>query len=117
MYCLHCIADRMPVMSEPSSSTSTSASPGVPLTGLRSPGRIGSALRAARTIAGLTQSEVAAAAGVSRDALSRIENGQRGARAETLCAVLDVCGYEMSFLPRTQSAQRMRDRAKGLSGS
>ena len=104
-------------MPEPSSSTDASAKPTVPLTGLRSPGRIGSALRAARSVAGLTQSEVAADAGVSRDALSRLENGQRDARAATLCAVLDVCGYEMAFLPRTQRAQRMRDRAKGVCGS
>lgn len=103
-------------MPEPTSSTDAQASPKVPLTGLRSPARVGSALRAARASAGLTQSEAAAAAGVSRDALSRVENGRRGVRAETLCAVLDVCGYELAFMPRTPRAQQMRDRAKGISG-
>ena len=110
------MAGRLVAMPEPTSSTDAPASPRVPLTGLRSPERIGSALRAARASAGLTQSEVAAAAEVSRDALSRVENGRRGVRAETLCAVLDVCGYELAFMPRTARAQQLRDQAKGISG-
>ena len=104
-------------MVSPGAQPSSPASPAVPLTGMRSRHRIGSGLRAARVFAGLTQAQVAAAAGVSRDALSRIENGNRGARAETICAVLDVCGYEMAFLPRSPRAQQTRDRAKGISGA
>ena len=67
---------------------------------MRSPKRIGRSLRDARRTAGLTQAEVAAAAGVSREAVSVLENGHRGTRVETLNAVLFELGYELAFVPR-----------------
>lgn len=70
-----------------------------PFVGIRSSERIADALRAARQHRGLTQAELAEAAGVSREALSHIENG-RSARTETLNSVLDVLDYELAFLPR-----------------
>ena len=69
---------------------------------MRSPKRIGRSLRDARRAAGLSQAEVAAAAGVSRESLSVLENGQRGARVETLNAVLFELGYELAFVPRAR---------------
>ena len=57
-------------------------------------------------MAGLTQAEVAQVAGVSREAVSLLENGQRGARVETLNAVLFALGYEIAFLPRAQDQSR-----------
>lgn len=91
------------------------AAPG-PLTGMHSPRRIGRALRAARSAAGLSQAEVATNAGVSREVVSRLEQGRRVARMDTLSAVLDVLGYEIAFLPRSPQAQRLRDRARAVDG-
>lgn len=76
---------------------------GLAYVGMRSPKRIGRALRDARRAAGLTQSEVAAAAGVSREAISVLENGHRSARLETLNAVLFELGFELAFVRRVQS--------------
>ena len=87
-----------------------------PLTGMRSPRRVGRALRAARLLAGLSQAEVATEAGVSREAISRLEAGQRVARMDTLTAILDALGYEIAFLPRSPRAQQLRDRARRSSG-
>ncbi len=79
-----------------------------PLTGMHSPRRIGRGLRSARLAAGLSQAEVAVKAGVSREAVSRLEGGQRVARMDTLAAVLDVLDYEIVFLPRSAHAQQLR---------
>lgn len=83
---------------------------------MRSPQRIGRGLRSARHGSGLSQAEVAARAGVSREALSRLEAGRHVARTDTLTAVLDVLGYELAFLPRSPQAQQLRDEAKGADG-
>ena len=85
--------------------------------GMRTPQRIARSLRTARRQSGLTQATVAKEAGVSREALSLLENGRRGARVETLNAVLDVLGYEIAFLPRTEQEQQMRDRARSYYAS
>ena len=77
--------------------------------GMRSPKRIGRSLRDARRAAGLTQAEVAAAAGVSREAISVLENGHRGARLETLNAVLFELGFELAFVRRAQSPRSASD--------
>lgn len=74
--------------------------------GMRSPSRIGRALRSARQDTGMTQAELAAAAAVSREAVSLLENGQRGARVETLNAILFSLGYELAFVPMAASARR-----------
>ncbi len=76
---------------------------GLAYVGMRSPKRVGRALRDARRAAGLTQSEVAAAAGVSREAISVLENGHRSARLGTLNAVLFELGFELAFVRRVQS--------------
>ena len=76
---------------------------GIAYVGMRSPKRIGRSLRDARRAAGLTQAEVATAAGVSREAISVLENGHRNARLETLNAVLHELGYELAFVPRART--------------
>ena len=83
---------------------------------MHSPRRIGRALRTARKAAGLSQAQVAAEAGVSREVVSRLESGRRAARMDTLSAVLDVLGYEIAFLPRSPRAQQLRDRARPADG-
>ena len=77
--------------------------------GMRSPSRIGRALRSARRDAGMTQAELAVAASVSREAVSVLENGQRGARTETLNAILFALGYELAFVPLAAGARRAVD--------
>ena len=77
--------------------------------GMRSPSRIGRALRSTRLDAGMTQAELAVAASVSREAVSVLENGQRSARVETLNAILFSLGYELAFVPRAQRTRRPID--------
>ena len=83
---------------------------------MHSPRRIRRALKAARTAAGLSQAQVAAEAGVSREVVSRLESGRRAARTDTLSAVLDVLGYEIAFLPRSPHAQQLRNKSRMASG-
>ena len=82
----------------------------LPFMGMRSAARIGLALRSARAASGLTQGQAAKRAGISREALSHLENGNRSGRVATLNAVLDVLDYEIAFLPRSDRARRLRDR-------
>ena len=83
-------------------SDSRSPDDGLAYVGMRSPKRVGRSLRDARRAAGLTQAEVATAAGVSREAISVLENGRRSARLETLNAVLFELGFELAFVRRAQ---------------
>ena len=62
---------------------------------------------------GLTQAE-AAAAGVSREAVSVLENRRRSARLETLNAVLFELGVELGFEPAfVRRAQPPPDASEG----
>lgn len=54
----------------------------------------------------MTQAELAAATSVSREAVSVLENGQRGARVETLNAILFGLGYELAFVPLATTDHR-----------
>lgn len=80
--------------------------PPKPFVGLGNSTLVAEALRAARHSRGLSQMETAAAANMSREALSHIENG-RGARTETLHNLLDVLGYEAAFLPRVADSEQV----------
>lgn len=59
-------------------------------------GRIlmGAALRSVRKAKSLNTSEAAELAGISREVLSRIENGRFSTGADHLCAVAEAYGYE-----------------------
>ena len=67
--------------------------------GMRSAKRVGIAVRDARTRANLTQSALADAADISREAVSRIENGRHSARVTTLVALLQELDLEIVFWP------------------
>ena len=67
--------------------------------GMRSAKRVGIAVRDARTQVGMTQAALADAAGISREAVSRIENGRHSARVATLVAVLQGLDLEIVFWP------------------
>ncbi len=82
---------------------------------------MGRTLRAVRREAGLTQTETAKRAGVSREALSLIENGRSAVHAETLQRILRTLGYRLAFLPysaeewalREAEAEASRERSRG----
>ena len=78
------------------------------LVSLRSAGEVGSALRAIRLRRGLTQAEVADAAGVSRKWVSNAEGGKASADVGLVVAFLRALDYWMYF-------RRQPDRA-GIRG-
>ncbi|MFF5451899.1 helix-turn-helix domain-containing protein [Streptomyces sp. NPDC012950] len=61
---------------------------------------IGDNLREARRAAGLTQEQVALAAGIERPTYVRIERGQASARVDTLIRIAAVLGVDLSVLVR-----------------
>ena len=67
---------------------------------MRRPHEVGAALRAAREGLGLTQAEVASAAGVSRKWLSEAESGKAAVSLGLVLGVVDTLGYEVEFVPQ-----------------
>lgn len=63
-------------------------------------------LREIREKAGLSQSELARAAGISVNTVSRLERGQTVPTAATMQAILDVCGGQS---PGSHTAEPQRD--------
>lgn len=80
----------------------------IPLVGMRSPARVGQAIRSARRTADMTQSQLAEAARVSREVISRMENGLHAPRIGTLAAVLSALDYDIAFLPRPSRPEGTR---------
>lgn len=78
---------------------------------------LGSALRHARLQAGLTQSEVSRLAGVSRQLVSRIENGHPSGEIAAVVAVASALGQRLTVVdevPLNESEQAALDLAKEL---
>ena len=61
---------------------------------------IGQAVRTARKGLGLTQPELAAAAGVGLRFLVELERGKPTVRLDRMLAVLDALGLELQIAPR-----------------
>ncbi|MEW6018907.1 MAG: helix-turn-helix transcriptional regulator [Pseudomonadota bacterium] len=61
---------------------------------------IGQAVRSARKGLGLTQPELAAAAGVGLRFLVELERGKPTVRLDRMLAVLDALGLELQIAPR-----------------
>jgi len=59
--------------------------------------RFGAELRIARTVAGLTQAQVARMAGVSQQQVSRAERGDVGVPLNARCQMAAACGYEVAL--------------------
>ena len=57
-------------------------------------------LRYARRKAGLTQRQLAEAAGIPQETIARIESSATQPRFDTLARLLDACGYELEVGPR-----------------
>jgi len=67
-------------------------------------------LRQARARAGLSQSELARRAGVSRSVLSVYESGRREPSSEALARILAAAGYELGLRP---AVRRLDDERAG----
>lgn len=74
-----------------------------PLHILRAPHQLGPLLRAMRKQAGLTQADVAGQLGVTRQAVSELENRPESATFERLMKLCAVLGVEIALQPRTTS--------------
>jgi excisionase family DNA binding protein len=71
----------------------------------RNPRRAGKRLRALREAAGLTQQDLAAASGLTHEAISRLETGSNAAYAETVRALAQALAVEPGvFVARTTIA-------------
>ena len=85
-------------------------------------------IREARTIAGLTQQELAERLGTKQSVISRWERGIEVPRVDTLARILQACGFEADLrfrrhddVDRSQILQQLRmspaERAEQLSGA
>ena len=73
---------------------------------------LGELIAAARTGAGLTQVELAAAIGTTQSAISRWERGADSPRVDTLVRILRACRYEPDLVLRpTDEVDRDQIRA------
>jgi len=70
------------------------------------PENFGQTMREARSSAGLTQSQIAAATGVSRATINYIENGNQDASFATVLAICEVVGLDLSAIPRPNMPKR-----------
>lgn len=73
---------------------------------------IGGALLQLREDAGLTQAHVAAAAGIDRSFLGRIETGERAASVAVLVAVATVLGADLAVRAYPTTGPRIHDRTQ-----
>jgi transcriptional regulator with XRE-family HTH domain len=86
--------------------------------------RMGSLVRAQRTIRGLSQAELARRIGISPSALSQVERGVRGLSAESLIRIWEVLGVpfgpedtlQRGYRIARRSAHREEVLAEGVSG-
>jgi HTH-type transcriptional regulator/antitoxin HipB len=81
------------------------------MTSIRSPQQLGQALRAARKHLGLTQPQLALAAGVGVRFIVDLEAGKPTLRLENILRVIDALGGEikLSGLPSTQAPSEDTD--------
>lgn len=67
---------------------------------IRRPGAAARLVRRARSLAGMTQRELAAAAGVPQATVARIETGTTQPRLETVLLLCNAAGHELELVPR-----------------
>lgn len=72
----------------------------------RTPKQLGEALRRYRTLASLSQSQLAAKAGLRQATISQIEGGHDAARIETICAILAALDLELTVAHRSMSSAK-----------
>jgi HTH-type transcriptional regulator/antitoxin HipB len=85
------------------------------MTSIRTPQHLGNALRAARKQLGLTQPQLALAAGVGVRFIVELEAGKPTLRLETVLRVIDALGGELSLsgLPAAAAYQRREGNGNG----
>ena len=78
------------------------------MTSIRSPQQLGAALRAARKLIGLTQPQLALAAGVGVRFIVDLEAGKPTLRLENVLQVIDALGGEiqLSGLPAVNATEK-----------
>ena len=74
----------------------------LPLHVIRAPHQLAPVLRALRKQAGLTQADVAGQLGVTRQAVSELENRPESATFERLMKLCAVLGVEIALQPRAR---------------
>ena len=67
---------------------------------IRSPFQLGSFIQWERTRQNMSQHELADRAGTGQKTVSQIENGNDGAKLETVFRLLAVLGLEIQLIPR-----------------
>jgi HTH-type transcriptional regulator/antitoxin HipB len=72
----------------------------------RTPSQLGEALRRYRTLADLSQSQLAAKAGLRQATISQTEGGSGATKLETICAVLAALDLELTIAPRLKSSPK-----------
>lgn len=76
----------------------------------RSPTQLGDTLRRFRTLAGISQSDVAALAGLRQATISKVESGYATVQMETIFAILAALNLELNIDVRSKSsAQDIED--------
>lgn len=73
---------------------------------VRIPRQLGDALRRHRTQAGLTQSQLAAKAGLRQATISQIEGGSSATKFGTVCTMLAALDLELTIGPRSNSSSK-----------
>ena len=71
---------------------------------VRIPKQLGDALRRHRTLAGLTQSQLAAKAGLRQATISQIEGGSSATKFGTVCTMVAALDLELTIAPRSKSS-------------
>jgi transcriptional regulator with XRE-family HTH domain len=71
--------------------------------------RFGTELRIARVTGGLSQDQLARAAGLGQTAVSRVERGDHQASLEVRCRLAAACGYEIGWRLYPVATVRLRD--------
>jgi len=83
------------------------------MTGIRSTQQLGQALRTARKQLGLTQSQLALAAGCGLRFIVDLEAGKPTLRLETVLRVIETLGGELSLSGLPTAASRSEDGGDG----
>ena len=70
----------------------------------RSPSQVGNLIQKFRKLKGMSQTELAERSGMRQELISKIENGQNGAKISSICDLLATLDLEMTIGPRTKSS-------------
>lgn len=78
----------------------------MPAARVRLPKQLGNVLRGHRTLAGLTQAQLGARAGLRQATISQIEGGSSATKLGTVCTLLAALDLELTIASRSQSSSQ-----------